>query len=298
MPIITVKGLPAAATLKREGVAVWDVCPAGLRPLRVLFLNLMPQKEQTELDILRSLSHAALPVEVVPVKIAGQTYKTTPMEHMQAFYTDIEKLMGGTFDGLVVTGAPVEHLAFEDVRYWPQLCTIMDWARTHVRSTLYICWGAQAALYHHYGIPKYALPEKMFGIFPQRVLSAVPLFDGMERPFPMPNSRHTEVRVADFPAGADVEPVAVSDESGMGVAVGAGGREIYVAGHLEYEPATLEREYRRDVAKGLPIALPRHYYHGDDPAQGIDYSWQRACATFYANWVERYVAPQTASPSV
>lgn len=298
MPILTVRGLPAAAALKREGVAVWDVCPAGLRPLRVLFLNLMPQKEQTELDILRSLAHAALPVEVVPVKIAGQTYKTTPMEHMRAFYTDVDTLMDGTFDGLVVTGAPVEHLAFEDVRYWAPLCTIMDWARTHVRSTLYICWGAQAALYHHYGIPKYALPEKMFGIFPQRVLSAVPLFDGMERPFPMPNSRHTEVRVADFPAGSDVRPVAVSDESGMGVAIGRGGREIYVAGHLEYEPATLEREYRRDVSRGLPIALPRHYYHGDDPAQGIDYSWQRACATFYANWVERYVDPQTASPSV
>lgn len=292
MPLFVTNGLPAAAQLRAAGVDIRDSVPAGTRPLRVLLLNLMPQKEVTERDILTALSHAALPVEVVPVRIPGQRYKTTPQAHMQAYYTDFDRLEGGTFDGLVVTGAPVEHLPFEDVRYWPQLCHIMDWAAEHVRSTLYICWGAQAALYHRFGIPKHALPAKRFGIYGQRVLRQIPLLEGLADSFPMPNSRHTEVRREDFPAREGLDIVAESGESGIGVALSNAGREIYIVGHLEYEPATLEKEYLRDRSKGLPIALPEHYYVHDSPAEGISFSWRDAAARFYANWVERYVCPK------
>ena len=290
MPVYTIKGLPAAAILKREGVAVADGESAAARPPRVLLLNLMPQKQVTELDLLRALALAGRDIEVTLVKIAGQTYKTTPMEHMEAFYVDFDCLADGFYEGLVVTGAPVEHLPFEQVRYWPQLCAIMDWARSHVRSTLYICWGAQAALYHFYGIGKHSLAQKMFGVFSQRVIRAVPLLSGLPDPFPMPNSRHTEVRTEEFPSTPDLEVVVRSEESGLGVALGRDGREVYVAGHLEYAPETLDREYRRDLAKGLPIQPPAHYYEADDPSRPVVDSWRGACRAFYANWVRRYVA--------
>lgn len=285
--------LPAAATLVEEGAAIGRLqdCPA-CSVARILLLNLMPQKAVTELDFARTLAQEALDVALIPMKIAGQTYKNTPMSHMEAFYTDFDALRGDRFDGLIVTGAPVEQLAFEDVRYWRQLCDIMDWAATHVRSTLYVCWGAQAALYHRHGIRKHALPAKKFGIFQQSVLSDTPLFRGLTPAFPMPNSRHTEVRREDFPtAGSPLRIVAESEESGVGVAMTADGRGIYIVGHLEYEPATLEKEYLRDRAKGLPIAPPAHYYRHDDPQAGIDYSWRQAARTFYRNWVEHFVCP-------
>lgn len=292
MPLLVPAGLPAATTLKEEGTPLPDRAPEGVRPLRVLLLNLMPQKAVTELDFVRMFAPLPQWVELIPVKIAGQTYKTTPMAYMERFYTDIDRLFGDTFDGLVVTGAPVEHLPFEQVRYWRQLCDIFDWAERHVRSTLNVCWGAQAALYHRYGIAKHVLPAKMFGVFAQRVLAPdVPLLDGLSPAFPMPNSRHTEVRRADFPVTGTLRVVAESDESGVGLAVDDAHRAIYDVGHLEYEPMTLDREYRRDVAKQLPIAPPRHYYHDDEPERGVRFSWREAALRFYANWVAHYVSP-------
>ena len=284
--------LPAADLLRAEGYAVSEY-PLGAVPAssgtagrRILFLNLMPQKAVTELDIARTLAATGQDVTLLPMKIAGQTYKTTPQAHMDAFYRDFEAFAAEHFDGLIVTGAPVEHLAFEEVRYWPQLCHIMDWARQHVRTTLYICWGAQAALYHIYGIPKYSLPEKRFGIFFQNVLdSQLPLLRGLAPAFLMPNSRHTEVRRADF-QGSGARIVAESAESGVGVAVGGDGREVFVVGHLEYEPLTLDKEYRRDLAKGLPIHLPEHYYANDDPAAGVAHTWKSAAIRFYGNWLD------------
>ncbi len=291
MPLILPHGLPAADVLFAEGTPSHAAAPQGVRPLRVLLLNLMPQKERTELDFARMFCTATAWVDLVPVKIRGQRYKTTPQAHMDRFYTDIDVFEEAGADGLIVTGAPVEHLPFEQVRYWPQLCHIMDWAVRHVRSTLYVCWGAQAALYHRYGIQKHSLPEKMFGIFPQDILNpAEPLFEGLTSPFAMPHSRHTEVRQSDFPTTGGLRVVATSAESGLGVAVDDEGRTVYDVGHLEYEPLTLEGEWRRDQAKGLPIRMPRHYYRDDNPEQGVVYSWGEAARRFYANWLNHYVA--------
>lgn len=292
------KGLPAIDILKSENALVGvyekghiqDVVSSGdKRTLRILFLNLMPQKLVTELDITRMLAHPELSVQLIPMKISGQTYKTTPMQHMEDFYTDFEELEVADYDGMILTGAPIEHLPFEEVRYWPQLCHIMQWAETHVRSTLYICWGAQAGLQFHYGIPKYQLPAKMFGIYSQRVLKAdLPLLRGLSPAFPMPNSRHTEVRRDDFPNDDHLQIVAENDISGVGLAIGHNGREIYIVGHLEYEPNTLRNEYVRDVNKGLPIAKPANYFVEDNPEKGVDFSWKDAARTFYHNWLEAY----------
>jgi homoserine O-succinyltransferase len=291
MPIILPKGLPIVSQLRSEGIVVLDEIPAGRRPLRVLFLNIMPQKEVTELDFARVLGASSLVVELLPMKISGQTYKTTPMAHMDAFYRDFETFEDDFFDGLIITGAPVEHLPFEEVRYWPQLQHIFDWATRHVRSTLYVCWGGQAGLYHHYGISKYVLPAKMFGVFPHRqLIQDLPLFKNMEQPFPMPNSRHTEVRCADILSCADLSLVAASDESGAGVVLANSGREIYIVGHLEYEPGTLDKEYQRDLGKGLSIAQPLHYYMHDNPSEGVSFSWGDTALRFYDNWLRYYVA--------
>ncbi len=283
--------LPAAAQLRAEGYAVSEY-PLSAEPAsdvagrRVLFLNLMPQKAVTELDIARTIAATGQDVTLLPMKIAGQTYKTTPQAHMDAFYRDFESFAESHYDGLIVTGAPVEHLDFQDVRYWPELCHIMDWAREHVRTTLYICWGAQAALFHLYGIPKYALPAKRFGIFPQQVLDAgCPLLRGLSPIFPMPHSRHTEVRPDDF-RESGVRIVAGGVESGIGIAVGSKAGEVFVIGHLEYEPLTLDKEYRRDLAKGLPILPPAHYYIDDDPAKGVEHTWKSAAIRFYGNWLD------------
>ncbi len=287
------QNLPAAALLRAEGTAIkeYSVSEAmtygkGTNALRILFLNLMPQKAVTELDIARTLGRATEDVILLPMKISGQTYKTTPMAHMEAFYHDFEDYeAAGGYDGLILTGAPVEHLKFEDVRYWPQLCRIMDWADTQVRSTLYICWGAQAGLYHHYGIPKYPLPAKCFGIYPQSVCleDCLPM-RGLSPAFPMPNSRHTEVRHADF-IGKPLDIVAESPESGIGVAIDNSRRRVFIVGHLEYEPCTLLNEYRRDVAKGLPINVPKYYFENNDPAAPVRYTWGSAAVQFYANWL-------------
>lgn len=255
--------------------------------LRVLFLNLMPQKAVTELDFVRMMVGAGRDVEFLPVKFRGQTFKTTPMEHIVAFYRDVEEAMadGTHYDGLIITGAPVEHLPFEEVRYWEELCRLMDWADANVQSTLYVCWGAQAGLYHHYGVPKYGLPSKMFGIFEQTVHSlGNELMRGLEPAFLMPNSRHTEVRAADM-ANKGLHILASSPESGVGVVCSDDNRRVFIVGHLEYESRTLEREYLRDVAKGLPIEVPRHYYEADNPGRPILFAWEQAAKLFYANWI-------------
>ena len=287
--------MPCIETLRAEGaeVAVYNLSDAsrlGAFPpevKRVLLLNLMPQKAVTELDIARQMVGRPGGVALLPMKIAGQTYKTTPQSHMDALYLDFEAYEQGVYDAMIITGAPLECMPFEQVRYWDALCRIMDWADHHVlRSTLYICWAAQAGLYHHYGIDKYALPAKMFGIFSQEVLQpSCPLFAGLGSFFPMPGSRHTAVAV-DAIEKAGLVLGAVSAESGLGVALTADCRRVFITGHLEYEPNTLDNEYRRDVAKGLPIDLPRHYYHNDDPARGVDFSWAQAARRFYGNWLE------------
>lgn len=293
MPLIVPRRLPAAQIVQQEGTQVPEpethipVCP-----LRILFLNLMPQKQLTELDFVRVLAPiGSVWMELIPMKIAGQRYKTTPQEYVEAFYTDFERLADRPADGLIVTGAPIEHLPFEEVRYWTALQQIFDWADRHVRSTLYICWGAQAGLYHHYGVPKYGLPQKKFGIFEQTVLRDAPLLRNLGPTFCMPHSRHTEVRQSDLLQVPELTLLASSPESGPSIVEAHGGRQLFVTGHTEYAADTLDREYRRDLGKGLPIELPQHYYVDDDPDRGIRFSWREAGLTLYRNWVEQYVKP-------
>ena len=283
------QGIPAAESLRAEALPVSEYSLGNIvdqARCRVLVLNLMPQKAVTELDLSRMAACSGIDVQLVFLKIKGQTYKTTPASHMNAFYVDFEDVQNGTWDGLIVTGAPVEQMPFEQVRYWPQLCAIMDWAYASVKSTLYICWGAQAGLYHFYGVEKRALPEKRFGIFTQRVTkSGLTLLNGLEPQFFMPNSRHTEVLKEEIeqkagPKGAHV--VAESEESGVGIVATDDQRLVFIVGHLEYEPFTLDKEYKRDLSRSLPIHAPEHYYDTDG---NVLFSWKTDALRFYANYL-------------
>lgn len=256
--------------------------------LRILLLNLMPEKAMTEGDMVRMLADYPQDIEIIPMKISGQTYKTTPQEYIDCFYTDFEDLATDTFDGMIVTGAPIEHLDFEEVRYWQQLTDIMEWAKTHVRSTLYVCWGAQAGLYYHWGVPKYPLPQKMFGIFPYQHNADTPLLTHMANPMKMPTSRHTEIRLSDIPDHPRLHVVATSEEAGVGLVVANEGREVFITGHLEYARHRLDDEYKRDMSKGKPIHPPLHYYEDGAPL----FSWKETAVQFYHNWVKEYVSKQ------
>lgn len=244
MPLRLPDKLPAIELLKRENIFVMNESRAlnqDIRPLRIVILNLMPLKITTETDLIRLLSNTPLQMEVYFMKLRTHTPKNTPIEHMMMFYKDFETLRKEKFDGMIVTGAPVESIPFEGVNYWDELRTIFDWARTHVTSTLYICWAAQAGLYHYYGIPKYSLPKKMFGIFDQRALDPqLPIFRGFDDVFHMPQSRHTEVRKEDIERVEGLRIIAESDESGVGVVMARGGREFFITGHLEYAANTLD----------------------------------------------------------
>lgn len=278
------KGLPCAKALGLPSfeLAEWQECNCQRR---VLLLNLMPEKAKTEADIVRTLAATGENCQLIPIKIKGQVYKTTPKEHMDSFYLDFEDVEWGYFERLIITGAPLEQMPFEEVRYWHQLQNIMHWADEHVRSTLYICWGAQAGLYEHYGVKKYPLPEKMFGVFSQKVLNAdSPLMRELTPAFLMPNSRHTEVRLVDVLSMAEkgLITLAVSEESGVGIMATTDCKRVFVVGHLEYNAHTLDDEYRRDLSKQLPIKRPLHYYDEDGK---ICYSWQNDAVTFYRNWV-------------
>lgn len=296
--LILPKELPVKATLLSEGFHVEErKAPTEKDCLRILLLNLMPEKQQTELDISRMLAGYEKDVELILVKISGQQYKTTSQEYMRAYYEDFEQLEDGIYDGLIVTGAPVEQMPFEEVRYWKQLCQIMDWADSHVKSALYICWGAQAALYHFYGIQKYPLPHKKFGIFPHtvKVSKESPFYTlnniiGEHSGFFMPVSRHTEVLSEEIMLHPSLTLVADSQESGVGVVAENKGHRIYITGHLEYATERLDVEYRRDLKKGLPIQVPFNYY-SSPPAEGeapnILNIWNVAATTFYHSWLKQ-----------
>ena len=260
MPLTLPDRLPAINLLKEENIFVMDTSRAAaqdIRPLRIVVLNLMPIKITTETDLVRVLSNTPLQLDLTFMKIKSHTSKNTPIEHMRAFYKDFEVLRHQKFDGMIITGAPVEHLGFEEVTYWAEMTDIFDWARTHVTSTLYICWAAQAGLYYHYGVPKYPLPAKMFGIFPQKpLMPQLPIFRGFDDLFQMPHSRHTEIRREDIEAVEGLTIIAESEESGVSIVMAREGREFFITGHAEYSPLTLDTEYRRDLAKGLPIDMP------------------------------------------
>lgn len=297
MPLTLPDRLPAIDLLKQENIFVMDTTRAAsqdIRPLRIAVLNLMPLKITTETDLVRLLSNSPLQIELSFMKVKSHTSKNTPVEHMQAFYTDFEEMRHHKYDGFIITGAPVEHMDFEQVGYWEEMTAILDWARHNVTSTLYICWAAQAGLYHYYGIPKYPLPKKMFGVFKHRVSNPeLPIFRGFDDEFYIPHSRHTEVRREDIARNPELDILAESDDSGVYMVMARGGREIFLTGHSEYSPLTLDTEYKRDLAKGLAIEMPRHYYRHDDPSQPPLVTWRGHANLLFNNWLNYYVYQAT-----
>ena len=297
MPFNLPSRLPAVEILKSENIFVMDSQQAStqdIRPLRIVILNLMPLKITTETDLIRLLSNTPLQIEVDFLKISGHISKNTPVEHMMTFYKDFSTLRNENYDGMIITGAPVEQMPFEEVDYWKEVSEIFDWARTHVTSTLYICWAAQAGLYHFYGVPKYPLPQKMFGIFKHKVYDHQnPIFRGFDDEFYVPHSRHTEVRKSDIEKVPELTLLSESEESGVYMVMARGGREFFITGHSEYSPYTLDTEYRRDLDKGLPIEMPLNYYRNNDPKEGPLVRWRGHANLLFSNWLNYFVYQQT-----
>lgn len=289
MPIKIPNQLPATSTLTQENIFVMTETRAitqDIRPLQILLLNLMPTKADTETQLARVLGNTPLQIEMELIAPVGHVSKNTPQEHMLAFYKSFDEVRERTFDGLVITGAPVENLPFEEVDYWPELCEIMEWSKTHVHSTLHICWGAQAGLYYHYGIPKRALPEKLFGVFRHTVEDPnFILFRGFDDQFEVPHSRHTTVDRGDIEAVPQLKVLASSPEAGVYAVKTDGSRQIFLMGHAEYDRDTLKREYERDVSTGTAIQLPKHYFPGDDPSQTPKVTWRSCANLLYSNWL-------------
>ena len=265
-----------------------------IRPLRIVILNLMPLKITTETDLIRLLSNTPLQLDISFMKLKSHTPKNTPIEHMMMFYRSFEEMRHEKFDAMIITGAPVEQLNFEDVSYWPEMTEIFDWAKTHVFSTLYICWAAQAGLYYHYGIPKYPLAKKMFGVFEQKpLLPQLPIFRGFDDVFMMPHSRHTEVHREDILADNRLTLIAESDDCGVSMVMAREGREFFVTGHLEYSPNTLDKEYRRDKDVRDDVEVPKHYYRDDNPANPPLVTWRAHANLLYSNWINYYIYQET-----
>lgn len=294
MPIKVRDELPAKEILLKENIFVMDETRAfkqDIRPLNILLLNLMPVKETTEVQLLRLIGNTALQIDVTLLHPKSHISKTTPMKHMIAFYRTFEEVKDKTFDGLIITGAPIEHLEFEQVNYWEELKQIMEWSKENVTSTLHICWGAQAGLYYHYGVQKYNLSKKMFGIFEHKVLKKDSLLmRGFDDIFYVPHSRYTGVRIDDNP---NLDILTTSDDAGVYIVASKDGKQIFVTGHSEYDPDTLKNEYIRDINKGLNIEIPKNYFEDDDPTKPPIVKWRSHANLLYSNWLNYYVYQQT-----
>ena len=297
MPIKIPNQLPATQVLESENIFVMTERRAmtqDIRPLQVLLLNLMPTKIATETQLARLLSNTPLQVELELMQTSSYVARNAAPEHMLKFYTDFAHVKDRYFDGMVITGAPVEKMPFEDVEYWDELCTIMEWTKTHVHSTFHICWAAQAALYYHYGIPKYELPEKLSGVFPHRVVRrSSMLMRGFDDVFPAPHSRNTTVRLEDVYACDKLKVLATSEQAGLYAAATEGGRQIFITGHSEYDADTLKNEYLRDLNQGLNPRVPAHYFPNDDPAQPPQVNWRSHANLLYMNWLNYFVYQST-----
>ncbi|NLL35528.1 MAG: homoserine O-succinyltransferase [Clostridiales bacterium] len=293
MPIKIPSDLPARTVLENENIFVMSEARAltqDIRPLKLIILNLMPRKIITETQLLRCLSNTPLQIEVDLLQTSTHVSTNTSLDHLLAFYATFDEIRDQKYDGMIITGAPVEHLSFEEVNYWAELCTIMDWSKTNVFSTFHICWGAQAALYHHYGIPKYPLPKKMFGVFSHDVLMPTsPLLRGFDDNFPAPHSRHTEIRAEDIEKCPDLVILSTSPEAGVYIAAKADGRQIFVTGHAEYDYDTLAGEYFRDLGRGLDIDVPKNYFPNDDPDSKPLVTWRSHGHLLFTNWLNYYV---------
>ncbi|MBC3796275.1 homoserine O-acetyltransferase MetA [Acetobacterium tundrae] len=297
MPIRIPNNLPANQILTNENIFVMDVNRASqqdIRPLKIAILNLMPTKISTETQLLRLLGNTPLQIEVTLLQTKTHESTHTSSEHLGSFYSYFEDVKDQHFDGLIITGAPIETLAFEDVDYWDELTEIMDWSKTNVFSTLHICWGAQAGLYHHYGIPKHLLPHKVFGVFEHHLEKEfVKLFRGFDDTFFAPHSRHTGIDREPIDAHPDLEVMASSDEVGVYIVIAHEGRQIFVTGHSEYDPETLKGEYDRDISQGKPINVPKNYYPNDDPTQPPVVRWRGHANLLFSNWLNYYVYQET-----
>ncbi len=297
MPIRTQSDLPAKEILESENIFVMDEKRAmhqDIRPIHIGILNLMPLKEDTELQLLRSLSNTPLQVDVTFLTVTSHESKNTSLSHLNKFYQTFPDIKDQFLDGLIITGAPVEQLEYEEVDYWEEVCEIMEWSKTHVTSTLHLCWGAQAGLYYHYGIPKHLLPEKKFGVYEHHVMNRkVPIVRGFDDYFMAPHSRHTEVRAEDIRAVKDLTILAESEEAGVFLAIADEGRKIFVMGHPEYDRMTLHKEYMRDKEKGLSIAPPVNYYPDNDDTKKPRLQWRSHGNALYLNWLNYYVYQQT-----
>lgn len=297
MPIKTQSDLPAKEILERENIFVMDENRAmhqDIRPISIAIVNLMPLKEETELQILRSLSNTPLQIDVVFVALESHESTHTSLSHLNKFYMTFADIKDQNFDGLIITGAPVEQMEYEEVDYWPEISKIMEWSKTHVTSTLHLCWGAQAGLYYHYGIPKRALDKKMFGVYRHKVMNRkIPLVRGFDDYFYAPHSRHTEVRREDIEKHPGLTILAESKEAGVFLVINEDGSQIFVMGHPEYDRVTLHKEYMRDKEKGLPIEKPVNYYPDDDENQKPLLQWRSHGNILYANWLNYYVYQQT-----
>lgn len=299
MPLRLPDQLPAIKQLEDENIFVINETRSlsqDIRPLRVAILNLMPIKITTETDLIRLLSNTPLQIDVTFMKLKSHTPQHTPIEHMKQFYIPFDELRSQKFDGMIVTGAPVEGMKFEEVNYWQEISDIFTWARTNVTSTLYICWAAQATLYHFYGIDKHALDKKIFGVFKQTInpeFENIQLFRGFDSIFAMPHSRHTENKRNDILKVPEISILADSEESGPSILMARNGREIFITGHMEYNPDTLDAEYRRDLGKRDDVELPKNYYTDNDPEKGPLVTWRAHANLFYHNWINYYIYQRT-----
>ena len=297
MPIKIPNELPAVKTLADENIFVMTETRAitqDIRPLKILLLNLMPKKIETETQLSRLLGNTPLQIELELIKTKDHVSKNTSPEHMLAFYKTFDDVKDKTFDGLIITGAPVEQMPFEEVEYWDELCTIMEWSKTHVHSTLHICWGAQAGLYYHYGIQKVPLPEKISGVYPHRVdYKRSILFRGFDDVFMVPQSRHTTVRTEDVLAVPGLKLLASSEETGVYAIATDGGRQVFITGHSEYDADTLKNEYLRDLAAGLNPIIPKNYFPDDDPQKQPLVTWRAHANLLWCNWLNYFVYQTT-----
>ena len=293
MPIYTKAGLPANDILKKEKIQIIEELENKKnleQSKKIAILNLMPLKEDTELQLLRELSTAEKNIEITFVNVTSYICKTTAPEHLEKFYSTFEQIKNKFFDGLIITGAPVEQMPFEDVTYWDELTKIMKWSEANAKSTLHICWGAQAGLYFHYGIQKHSLENKMFGVFEHKIQDKESkILDGMEDGFMVPHSRHTTVYKEDIEQNPDLKIVSESDKAGIFIVENKIKNQIFITGHSEYAVDTLDKEYKRDVSKGLEIQIPENYYLNNNPEENPVYSWKENGNRIYANWVNYYM---------
>ena len=297
MPIKIPDSLPACAVLESENIFVMTEYRAmhqDIRPLKLLILNLMPTKEQTEVQLLRKLSNTPLQIEVDFLRTISHESKNVSAEHLESFYVSHDDVRQKRYDGMIITGAPVENLEFEDVDYWQELCEIMEWSKTNVHSTFHICWGAQAGLYYHYGIKKYTLPKKLSGVYTHKILKPQsPFFRGFDDEFKAPHSRYTDVLAEDILKNPELELLSVSDKAGVFAVKSVDNRRVFITGHPEYDFDTLAQEYFRDVNKGLDIAVPDNYFENDDPSITPVCRWRSAAQLLYSNWLNYYVYQTT-----